>query len=354
MGLFHERRSAMPARLARDTAISLLIFAVVLAITRSNLAVATAVRPYLEAVVNRSTSLAEIGRTVRDAALDLLTWNPWSQKPVGAGRTVGDDERSGSRSEEPPGGGPDDALEAPGISEPAGLSLVRLPEDGGAKDSAIAEDKSVTLNAADPVANRGPGGARALPPPGTRVGSQAQGEAEVGAGATLSHQGAADGSAGGGQQELATRTAPASLRPTPSTRDRAKLIAPASGQVTYGFGYRIHPIYRRRLFHEGIDIAAPAGTPIRAAAAGKVLRAGPCGTYGKIVELDHGGGVTTLYAHCSRVLVKPGDAVRAGQKIAEVGSTGLSTGPHLHFEVSVDGKPRDPFAYLEGGRRDRL
>jgi len=131
-------------------------------------------------------------------------------------------------------------------------------------------------------------------------------------------------------------------------------MVPVHGQVTYGFGYRIHPIYERRLFHEGVDIAAPEGTPIKAAASGRVERVGPLGTYGTIVEIDHGRGFTTLYAHCSRVMVRPGDRVRAGQKVAEVGSTGLSTGPHLHFEVAVDGRPRDPFAYLQGGRRDAL
>ncbi len=163
-------------------------------------------------------------------------------------------------------------------------------------------------------------------------------------------------------QSSAPLATPASSRPSrtaaalPASRARVAPVlgVPVHGPITYGFGQRIHPIYGQRLPHEGIDIAAPEGTPVLAAAKGSVARAGPAGAYGMLVELDHGAGFRTLYAHCSRILVRRGDLVRSGQKVAEVGSTGVSTGPHLHFEVVLDGRPRDPLAYLPGGRRDAL
>ncbi|WP_217634931.1 M23 family metallopeptidase [Micromonospora pattaloongensis] len=98
--------------------------------------------------------------------------------------------------------------------------------------------------------------------------------------------------------------------------------------------------------HEGIDIAAAAGTPVRAAAGGVVRKASWYGDYGNTVIIDHGGGVSTLYAHNSALSVRPGQRVEAGQEIAAVGSTGDSTGPHLHFEVEVEGRPVDPRPWL--------
>jgi murein DD-endopeptidase MepM/ murein hydrolase activator NlpD len=119
-------------------------------------------------------------------------------------------------------------------------------------------------------------------------------------------------------------------------------IWPASGPVTSGFGWRIDPIFHRRALHTGIDIAASWGTPVAAAQAGTVLYVGWMTGYGNVVVLDHGGGVSTVYAHLSSYAVQPGEAVARGQVIARVGSTGWSTGPHLHFEVRQDGQPTDP------------
>ncbi len=115
---------------------------------------------------------------------------------------------------------------------------------------------------------------------------------------------------------------------------------PARGTLRSRFGWR----WRRH--HDGIDIAAPYGTPIYAAKAGRVIFAGWYYGYGRTVILDHGNGVSTLYGHASRLLVRVGDRVEAGQLIARVGSTGYSTGPHLHFEIRVNGRPLNPLKYL--------
>ena len=112
-----------------------------------------------------------------------------------------------------------------------------------------------------------------------------------------------------------------------------------SGTLTSGFG----PRWGR--MHEGIDIAAPAGTPIRAAAAGRVIIAGYMGGYGNLTVIDHGGGITTAYAHQSSIWVSSG-SVAQGQSIGAVGTTGSSTGNHLHFEVRVNGFPVNPLSYL--------
>lgn len=113
------------------------------------------------------------------------------------------------------------------------------------------------------------------------------------------------------------------------------------------FGNRIDPFTGRRSVHEGIDFIAPTGTPILAAAAGVVVTASWHPGYGNMVEIEHNNKTTTRYAHASKLLVKPGDIVRLGQKIALVGTTGRSTGPHLHFEVRVDGVPQNPNKFLE-------
>jgi murein DD-endopeptidase MepM/ murein hydrolase activator NlpD len=117
---------------------------------------------------------------------------------------------------------------------------------------------------------------------------------------------------------------------------------PVEGPITSGYGMRMHPILGERRMHTGIDIGAPYGTPIKAAAAGRVIRADYYSGYGNCVILDHGGGMTTLYAHCSAILVSVGQDVEQGHVIARVGATGLATGPHLHFEIRQGGKPIKP------------
>jgi len=116
--------------------------------------------------------------------------------------------------------------------------------------------------------------------------------------------------------------------------------------ITQAFGYSIHPILKKRLLHTGIDIGVPTGTTVVAAQSGKVIMAGWYGGYGKTVMIDHGGGIVTLYGHNSQLLVNVGDKVTRAQPISHSGSTGLSTGPHLHFEVRVSSQPTDPMKYV--------
>jgi murein DD-endopeptidase MepM/ murein hydrolase activator NlpD len=122
---------------------------------------------------------------------------------------------------------------------------------------------------------------------------------------------------------------------------------PVSGPIGSGFGFRADPFTGRPALHTGLDFPADPGTRIVAAAGGVVLSAGPHPQYGLLVELDHGRGLVTRYAHCSKMLVKQGDLVKRGQAIAEVGNTGRSTGPHLHFEVLVDGVQQNPARFLQ-------
>ncbi|PSR15666.1 peptidase M23 [filamentous cyanobacterium CCP3] len=129
-------------------------------------------------------------------------------------------------------------------------------------------------------------------------------------------------------------------------RGTGRFVFPANGNISSGFGNRRHPILGYSRFHAGIDFAASQGTPIYAADSGRVIFSGWYGGYGQAVIIDHGGGISTLYAHASRLLVSEGQAVQQGQAIGAVGSTGLSTGPHLHFEVRQNGNPVNPVAYL--------
>jgi murein DD-endopeptidase MepM/ murein hydrolase activator NlpD len=124
-------------------------------------------------------------------------------------------------------------------------------------------------------------------------------------------------------------------------------ILPTAGWLSSRFSMaRVHPIHNRALPHEGVDIAAPRDTPIMAAAKGRVIQAGWVAGYGLTVEIDHGFGITTLYGHASRVNVQRGQEVLRGDIIARVGSTGISTSSHLHYEVRVDGKAQDPATYI--------
>ena len=125
-----------------------------------------------------------------------------------------------------------------------------------------------------------------------------------------------------------------------------RMIKPAQGPYTSGFGMRFHPILRKKRPHNGLDIGAPNGSPISAAASGVVITAGWINGFGNTVVIDHGDGVSTLYGHCSVLYVKEGQRVMMGDRIAAVGSTGLATGPHLHFEVRIKGSPVNPRRYL--------
>ena len=132
----------------------------------------------------------------------------------------------------------------------------------------------------------------------------------------------------------------------PFRLERNAFIWPVRGRLTSGFGWRNHPIKKTRLFHNGLDIAVPTGTKIKAAASGKVVHSGWMNGFGYTVIIDHGMGIETLYGHNSRVLVRRGVNVHKGQNIALSGNTGLSTGPHLHFGVLRNEKPLNPMNYL--------
>jgi hypothetical protein len=135
-----------------------------------------------------------------------------------------------------------------------------------------------------------------------------------------------------------------------------KMMLPTEMPVQFGhlgssFGWRIDPFSGRSALHTGLDFQADGGTPILSAAGGVVVVSEFHPAYGNMVEVDHGSDLITRYAHASRLLVKKGDLVKRGQKIAEVGSTGRSTGAHLHFEVLVQGFPQDPQKFLAAGRQ---
>jgi murein DD-endopeptidase MepM/ murein hydrolase activator NlpD len=121
------------------------------------------------------------------------------------------------------------------------------------------------------------------------------------------------------------------------------------GYVGSGFGWRIDPFTHGSALHTGLDFVSEPGTPILAAAGGVVMVAEFHNSYGNMIDIDHGNGLITRYAHARKLLVKAGDIVKPGQHIADLGSTGRSTGPHLHFEVLVDGVPQDPAKFLAAG-----
>jgi len=124
------------------------------------------------------------------------------------------------------------------------------------------------------------------------------------------------------------------------------LVRPVPGAITSPFGMRLHPIYGTWKMHNGVDMRGGYGTSIKAAASGTVIFAGYMSGYGNTIILDHGGGMTTLYAHQSSFNVSSGQSVSAADVIGYVGSTGASTGPHLHFEVRLNGSPVDPQDYI--------
>jgi murein DD-endopeptidase MepM/ murein hydrolase activator NlpD len=132
----------------------------------------------------------------------------------------------------------------------------------------------------------------------------------------------------------------------PSAASVRGFVMPTTGAVGSGFGMRLHPIYRITRPHNGLDIGGRMGDPVFASKAGTVLEAGVRGGFGNVIIVEHSGGVTTVYAHLSKIGVSRGDRIETGEAIGAVGSTGLSTGPHLHFEVREKGTPADPLAYL--------
>ncbi|HEV7558054.1 MAG TPA: peptidoglycan DD-metalloendopeptidase family protein [Kofleriaceae bacterium] len=158
----------------------------------------------------------------------------------------------------------------------------------------------------------------------------------------------------GGSEETAkvANPMPASSMPLPSHELGAeslgapRLQLPVNGTATSGYGMRNDPVHGISQNHPGFDLAAKTGTPVAAAAGGTITHAGEAGTYGNLVTIRHDNGFETRYAHLSAVTVKVGDKVDAGQQVGNVGTTGYSTGPHLHFELRRDGKPLDPAPLL--------
>lgn len=130
------------------------------------------------------------------------------------------------------------------------------------------------------------------------------------------------------------------------TAPKGKLLWPVNGTVISDFGTRVHPVFKTKTVHTGIDIDVAHGTPVKAAARGEVLFTGWLKGYGQVVILDHGGDMTTVYAHLSAISVREGQVVNQGSIIGRVGNTGVATGPHLHFEVRINANAVDPLKYL--------
>jgi len=146
---------------------------------------------------------------------------------------------------------------------------------------------------------------------------------------------------------LVTSTAQTCEPPPDGGQPPVQTRRPAQGdevRLTAGFGMRFHPLLNARRMHTGVDWAAPIGTPVIAAGSGHVVFAAVKGEYGNAIVIDHGGGWQTLYSQLSRIEVSVGDCVVFGALVGKVGSTGLSSGPHLHFEVRKDGQPIDPLS----------
>lgn len=138
----------------------------------------------------------------------------------------------------------------------------------------------------------------------------------------------------------------------PATIGAPRFVMPVAGRASSGYGLRTDPIHGATVNHPGFDLAATTGTEVAAAAGGTVVHAGPAGTYGNLVTVRHDNGFETRYAHLSEVDVKVGDVVQPGAQLGKVGTTGYSTGPHLHFEIRHDGQPIDPAPLLPLNRSD--
>ena len=148
------------------------------------------------------------------------------------------------------------------------------------------------------------------------------------------------------ESSIRAEIAAAAVPEKTTTVSSSGFVRPVPGAVSSGFGMRIHPITGQNRMHNGVDMNASQGDPIRAARDGTVILAGVKGGYGNTIMIDHGGGMVTLYGHQSRLGASVGDRVSAGEVIGYIGSTGQSTAPHLHFEVRINGNPVDPARYL--------
>lgn len=148
------------------------------------------------------------------------------------------------------------------------------------------------------------------------------------------------------QEQARIAAAKARSKPRNFVRGSGIMALPSTGYISSPYGWRSHPVLGRRRLHTGMDFAAGYGSTIRAADSGTVLYSGWYGGYGKTVIINHGKGITTLYGHSSKLYVQAGENVKRGQAISAIGSTGLSTGPHLHFEVRKNGTPVNPANYL--------
>lgn len=149
------------------------------------------------------------------------------------------------------------------------------------------------------------------------------------------------------QSEISDILAAASQSSGPFPTGGGQFLWPAAGPVTSGYGYRTHPIFGDTRFHSGVDIGAPYGAPVISSDDGSVIFAGVTSGYGNSIVVDHGGGLSTTYNHLASFLVSSGQTVARGVQIGTVGCTGYCTGPHLHFEVRVNGSPVDPMPYLQ-------
>ena len=142
---------------------------------------------------------------------------------------------------------------------------------------------------------------------------------------------------------------PTTQRPLLIASARTAFVYPVMGpRLSSDYGMRKHPVRKARKHHDGIDLAAPVGAPIRAIADGQVMYADPHGGYGRYVVIRHLDGFTSHYGHCEKLEVVPGQKITAGQIIGTVGSSGVSTGPHLHFEIRRNGEAQNPEQYLPG------
>jgi murein DD-endopeptidase MepM/ murein hydrolase activator NlpD len=150
----------------------------------------------------------------------------------------------------------------------------------------------------------------------------------------------------GGQLEWNGDQLPAEVSAEPSVFS-APALHPVTGRLSCGFGPRVHPITGKNDFHTGIDIGAAAGSGIYAVWPGQVSQTGSSAIYGNFLVIDHGGGLETVYCHCQNVLAQKGAHIRAGERVAQVGSTGISTGSHLHLEIRINGKCTDPLSAFD-------